>query len=325
LLGPKWEAGDLVSLPRPSTPGVALDGPVLGVLPMEVKQTVQDITARSQEKLQSMLTATASLDPAQRAAELARLRRETRDDLARVLSPQQLEEYLLRYSQNANNLRSELGTLGHFNSSPEEFRALFRATDLVDRQLLALEGRNDPNAILERNNLLQQRESALRTALGAERYQQLVSLRDPLYRESVSTAQNNDSPASAPTIYQINQATAQELEAIRSNTNLTAMQRAIAVKETELRQLTANALALGQEVSEPAAEEPPLTPPLPIDIAELSNVRRHSYRFEVGDTVGSIAQRYGVSLQDLQSANPTLNIRGLKAGDTLNIPDKAQQ
>jgi hypothetical protein len=30
LLGPNWESGDLVNLPRPSHPGLLLDGPVLG-------------------------------------------------------------------------------------------------------------------------------------------------------------------------------------------------------------------------------------------------------------------------------------------------------
>ena len=45
LLGPSWEAGDLVSLPRPSRPGILLDGPVLGALPTDIKQTVQEINA----------------------------------------------------------------------------------------------------------------------------------------------------------------------------------------------------------------------------------------------------------------------------------------
>ena len=50
-----------------------------------------------------------------------------RDDLARVLSPPQLEEFLLRYSQNANELRANLGQLRFFNATPDEFRAVFRA------------------------------------------------------------------------------------------------------------------------------------------------------------------------------------------------------
>src|SRR5437667_5223168 len=40
LLGPNWESGDIVSLPRPSRPGILLDGPLLGTLPAETKQSL---------------------------------------------------------------------------------------------------------------------------------------------------------------------------------------------------------------------------------------------------------------------------------------------
>src|SRR5512140_230365 len=48
LLGTSWESGDLVNLPRPSRPGLLLDGPVLGVLSAETKQTIQGINLRSE-------------------------------------------------------------------------------------------------------------------------------------------------------------------------------------------------------------------------------------------------------------------------------------
>src|SRR5579859_1201571 len=48
LLGPGWEAGDLVNLPRPSHQGVVLDGPVLGALSADTKQSIQEINERSQ-------------------------------------------------------------------------------------------------------------------------------------------------------------------------------------------------------------------------------------------------------------------------------------
>src|SRR5262245_7422611 len=57
LLGPNWESGDLANLPRPSRPGVVLDGPVLGVLPAETKQVIQDLSARAQTRLQAYLDA----------------------------------------------------------------------------------------------------------------------------------------------------------------------------------------------------------------------------------------------------------------------------
>src|SRR2546430_17132906 len=57
LLGTAWEAGDLVNLPRPSRPGIVLDGPVRGMLPAGIKQAIQDGSLRSPERMQAFLHA----------------------------------------------------------------------------------------------------------------------------------------------------------------------------------------------------------------------------------------------------------------------------
>lgn len=320
LLGANWETGDLVSLPRPSRPGVVLDGPVLGNLPTDVKQAIEAISLRSQEKLQAYL-AKAGGNRAADAVELARLRQETRNELASVLTPPQLEEYLLRYSQNASNLRAEIGTLKYFNATPDEFRSIFRATDSFDQQLLRLAGRNDPNGALERRNLEQARDNAIRQALGAERYAQYVSLHDPLYREASEAAQKAGTPEATQAIYEINRAMAEEQNAIRGNTNLTEIQKAIALKDAERKQLIAHANVTGQDAPDLPDDAPPVSPPLPIDPSQIPNTRTYGYIFAIGDTVASIAQRYGVSMADLRAANPTLDLKRLKAGDAIRIPN----
>src|SRR5437867_6519435 len=53
LLGPNWEAGDIVSLPRPSRPGMVLDGPQMVELPAESKQDIQQINEGSKEHYQT--------------------------------------------------------------------------------------------------------------------------------------------------------------------------------------------------------------------------------------------------------------------------------
>ena len=319
LLGTNWETGDLVSLPRPSRPGVVLDGPVLGNLPMDAKQKIEDISVRSQERLQAFLNGPGAHDP----AELARLREETRNELASVLSPDQLEEYLLRYSQNASNLRNEIGSLKYFNASPDEFRSVFRATDLLNQQLLELEGKTDPNSVLERHNLEQQRDNAIRLALGPERYQQYARLHDPAYQQAYATAQKAGTPEAVDTIYQINLAAAQEQSAIQANTNLTAAQQAIALKQLELQQMTANAQAAGEDVPDLPSEQPP--PPPEPDPSLRRNVRTHSYVFGIADSAASVAQRYGVSLGDLQAANPNVDLRRIKPGQAIRVPDPQSQ
>jgi LysM repeat protein len=318
LLGPTWESGDLASLPRPSRPGIVLDGPVLGVLPAEAKQAIQDISARAQERMQGYIESQNLAGKKPDPIELAKLRQQTRDDLARTLTPQQLEEYLLRYSQDANDLRTQLGQLKYFDATPDEFRALFRATDAIDQQLQLLGAGSDPNTILQRNALVQQRESALKAALGAGRYTEFVQLQDPAYRDAFAAAQDAGDPEAVQSLYQINVAAAQQMASIRANTNLTPEQLAVERSRVELEQAKANALALGQEV--PPEPAPPATnapPPVP-------TIRSHSYVLGAGESAANIATTFGVTLDAIQTANPGVNLRRLKSGDTLQVPDSLQ-
>ena len=315
LLGITWETGDLVSLPRPSHPGLVLDGPVLGNLPADVKQSIQDVSTRANERLQANLDAQRQAGKMPDAAEVAKLRLQTRNEFARLLTPPQLEEFLLRYSQDANNLRAELGQLKYFDGSPDEFRAIFRATDSLDQRLELLSGKDDPNSVLLRNLLLQQRDNAIKLALGADRYQEFQLLHDPAFRSAVETAEQAGAPDAAQKIYEINLATAQQLAAIRANTNLTAGQIAIALKQAELEQLKANAQATGQEVP----PEPPPAAPTPTPQPAYVQAT-HPYVLGTGDSAANIAMKYGVSMKALQAANPGIDFRKLRPGDAIKIP-----
>jgi LysM repeat protein len=306
LLGPSWEAGDIVSLPRPSRPGVVLDGPVLGILPAETKEALQEISARSQDRLQVYLDTLRQNGKEPSPEELAKLRQQTRDELSQVLSPQQMEEFLLRYSQEANNLRADFGQLAYFDATPDEFRAVFQGTDSIDQQLALLTG-TDPNTVQARKALEDQRDNAIKTALGPERFAEYQLLHDPLYRDAVAAADEAGTPDAVMTLYQINQAAAEEQNAIASNTNLTAQQKSIEMKRLELEQLQANTLATGQDLP-PEPPAPPAAPP------------KRTYTLQPGDSLAVVSLIYGVPASAIRAANPNVNVDRLGPGDTLNIP-----
>jgi hypothetical protein len=306
LLGITWEAGDLNSLPRPSRPGLILDGPVLGSLPAETKQALQELHVRSEERMQAYLDAQRlqgkSVDP----TELAKLRQQTRDELAHVLPPGQLEEFLLRYSQYANNLRASLGELQYFSATPDEFRAVFRATDSLDQQIQLLADSTDAASVQARKALETQKENAIKIALGQKRYEEYQMLHDPLYRDAVASAEQAGTPEAARTIYQINLAAASTMDALRSNANLTADQKAIEQKQLELDQLKASALAAGQQ--------------LPSDTPTPQAAPRRTYTLRPGDTPAVIGLIYGVPEGAIRAANPNLDFRRLRPGDSINLP-----
>jgi len=309
LLGTNWETGDMLNLPRPSRPGVLLDGPILGSLPADTKQAIQNISAMSDERLQAYIQSQQADGKPVDPVALAKLRQQTRDELASVLSPGALEEYLLRYSQEAENLRESFGQLDYFNPTPDEFRAVFRATDSLDQQIQLLADTTDPASVATRRSLEQQRDNAIRLALGPKRYDEYEMLHDPVYRQAVATAQEAGTPEAARTLYQINLAALSTQDSIQSNTDLTASQKAIETKQLELDQLKAKAIATGQQLP---AQLPPL-PPNP--------VRRYMVR--PGDNAAVIGMIHGVPADAIRAANPNINFNRLKPGEVIRIPPNA--
>jgi len=306
LLGADWEGGDLAGLPRPTRPGITLDGPVLGTLTSDAKESVANISADAQDRMQAYIKQMHDAGKEPDPAELNRMRQDTRKQLAAVLSPAQLEEYLLRYSQTANDLRAELGTLKYFNATPDEFRAFFRADDSFNQQLLTLGNGNDPITVAQRNSLAQQRDSALRLALGPARFLQYQKLQDPLYQQAMATAIQNGDPNTADAIYGINLAVQNEQSSIQSSTNLTDAQKAVALKQLETDQLAAST---GQTPPSELNSQPPAPP------------TTQPHVMGKAETALGLAKLYGISLNSIQAANPGIDVNNLKPGDQIRLPN----
>lgn len=307
LLGPDWETTELAlpPIPQQARAPVTLDGPVLGVIPTEVKQAVMSIANRAQERIHAYIEAQRKAGREPDQFELARLRQQTRNELAEVLSPQQLEEFLLRYSDTAQRLRQQLAELRFFNPTADEFRAMFHAWDNVEQRIIRDYTADTLEAAQARRALEAQRENAIRNALGPQRYEEYRKLQDPAYREAVAAAIKAGVPTAAQALYEIGQATAAELERIRQDQTLTDAQKAIEIKKVELEQLKATTLAIGQ----PVIEEPPPMPPVLVQ-----------HRMEPLDTLQSVAARFRVSVNDILSVNPGIDLSQLKPGDMIYVP-----
>ncbi|HEX5221889.1 MAG TPA: LysM domain-containing protein [Verrucomicrobiae bacterium] len=306
LLGVSWEGGDLVSLPRPTRAPIPLDGPILGALPAEAKQAVEQIALQSADRLEAYLAAQREAGKNPDPAELSRIRQQTRRELSAILTPAQLEEYLLRYSDTARTLRSDLAQLKSFNATPDEFRAMFRAMDQINEQL-ALVDESTPQGAIQRNALMTQAEAALKLALGEKRYAQYQLMHDPRYREAYAEALKAGNPESAGALYQIKLAAQQEQSRINELQGLTDEQRAVELKRAELEQLKAATQALGQEVP---GEQPKAPKPPPVKVHSVAN----------GEGLNRIAELYRVQPSDLRAANPNINFDKLKAGDQVKVP-----
>lgn len=216
LLGEDWEA----SLPHLGNERreVPLDGPLLGELSAEVKRDVRRIALHALERRDALDERASAVDEPVDAAEVARLEKETREQLARVLSPEELEEYRLRYSRHAAEWRAKLAG---FDTTAEEFRALFRATDDVEARIELLSGATDAASIKQVGLFERQREESARKALGEDRYAYMKLTQDPLFQRAKATAREVGASAeSVLPLYEIDHATEQERLRVLADANL---------------------------------------------------------------------------------------------------------
>lgn len=302
LLGPDW------NLPATPIPTVAikvpLDGPVLGSLPEETQERVQAISGQIQQRFEHLLQASGGAGP--NPAALAALERQLKDELTPLLTAEQLEVFMLRYSPTGHRLRAELSSLPLFNATPFEIQNVFRGVEKIDLQLMSLKG-DGPGVDAQRQALLRSREIAVQNALGPERYRTYQRLQDPAYRNAIAAAQAAGITNAADLFYAIDQVGADEEARIRANTNLTPLQQEMALRQLELEQLQAAASALGE-----APPEQPPTPPIP----------PRTYAFQQGDTIADISMRTGVPVAIILRANPNLEPDNIPPGTQIIIPDQ---
>jgi hypothetical protein len=264
LLGPGWDA----QRPVPGENAVRFDGPVLSKLSPDAKSAVERIESNARkiraEAEERARTDGHTLDP----AELARIRQETRRQLAAILNPEQLEEYLLRYSQTADQMRQELRGFG---AGADEFRRIIRARDSFDQQIASLDA-NEPGTAVRRAELERARDAAIRQSIGPERFGFYQLSQSPLFRQAQDQAEQNGAPADKVIpIFRINQAVQDEIARIQADRNITDDQRRVALAAVQQQQRNSiyrivNSDPADQPAIQPATAAPapgPLLPPLP--------------------------------------------------------------
>ena len=308
LLGTNWD----VPIPATTKQIVALNGPVLGDLSPETKDKVQQIIGRSQDRVKEYLDAQQKAGKKPEPADLARFEQQMRSELAQVLNAAQMEEFLLRFSQTAMNLRNQLKG---FEATPDEFRAMFRARDPIEMRIPFITG-DAATVTAERAAFQKQEDDAIKNALGAERYQAYLQAKDPAYQAALALGQqNNATPDMVQKLYALNKMAAQERDRIQNDPTLSADE-----KTDQLANLDQQSQSVGDQIlgNQPPPQPPPL-PPVPTapPIAAI-------HTFSPGETVDMIGARYNVPANSILNANPDLDFNQLRSGAQIKIPKLSQ-
>ena len=162
---------------------------------------------------------------------LALLDKEQRDDIAALLTPDELQQYDLRSSPTAQRLRSRLA---YFNPTEQEFLALYSLQGPFDQQYNGpanLMGMMSPDLMQQRQAAQQQLNDQIKAALGDARYAEYQQDTNPGYQVAARLASNLQLPAeNAAATWTLQQNTQAQATALRANRELTGAQRAEALQ-----------------------------------------------------------------------------------------------
>ncbi|HMP82565.1 MAG TPA: hypothetical protein PKA41_07645 [Verrucomicrobiota bacterium] len=214
------------------------------------------LSAEKQEQVRALRDKYRDLERALRAegggpetrAKMLALRTEQEAEMARLLTPAEYQEYQLRNSFTARNMRENLGL---FEPTESEFREIFALRKSFDDQYGGFMGGGGDEATREaRRAAEQQLQEQLKAMLGEQRYKEYQMAQDNRYRDIYNYAQqNNLSDAAAQQVYDIRVAAEAERNRLRNNSNLTPEQREVELAKLALSTSQALSTVMGADAS----------------------------------------------------------------------------
>ncbi len=200
-----------------------------GFLPANKRDQARDLTEKFQQLQQEIYYKSKGDYGDETQAQLRALQKQKTAEMASILSPQEFEDYDLRQSQTAQNMRWQFK---YFKASEEEYRKIFKLQKTFDEQYA---GYNPDPDDREAQKKLQEASTALRegqkAALG-DRGAAYARSQDYEYQELARLAGNAGlAPEAADKVYDIKQAVQDEQTKLNSSKELTPEQRSAALKQ----------------------------------------------------------------------------------------------
>ena len=183
-------------------------------------------------------------DPEARAKVMA-LRAEKEAKLAQLLGPQDYQEYQLRNSWTARNMRDSLAS---FQPSEDEFRKIFDLRKTFDDQFGFARDGGDDKAREQRQLAQQQIDEQIRATLGDARYKQYQLAQDERYRDLYDFTQRNNLPEqTAQSVYDMRKTAETMRRQLETDRTLTPEQRTVALTALANETRTSISGALGEQ------------------------------------------------------------------------------
>ena len=196
-------------------------------LPAEKREKLLGLQAKYEEAEQEFYARTKGWILDEDQDQLKTLQKQKEEELARLLTPEELEEYDLRNSSTANTLRTQLNG---FEPSEEEFRKIFRFQKSFDRDFEQAFDPSDAAQMAVKTRAQEEAQGALneelKGVLGQSRFAEYQRAQSEDYRALVQMADRFEMPREvAGKVYGMKQAAEAQTQRVQSDPNLSEEQR----------------------------------------------------------------------------------------------------
>lgn len=204
-----------------------------GKISAEKIEQVQRVESDYNDLRNEVSTAAKGLMLPEDREKLALLEKEKRADLAKILSPEELDDFLVRSSNTTNRLRTALTAM---NATEDEFRAIYQAQSAYDEKYnnnFAAVGItfNNADAMKERQAAQAQVNEQLKLALGDQRFAEYTRSTDREFQTITRIAQQANLPAAAAVqVYDLRDTLSKESNRIFADNALTVDQKRAALQ-----------------------------------------------------------------------------------------------
>jgi hypothetical protein len=210
-----------------------LDQRSLSFLPADKQDAVRGVNAKYDALEQEIYSKAKGEVLEQDEQRVRAIESQKEADLAKILSPDELNEYQLRNSSTAASLRSQLSPM---NVSEDEFRKIFAIQKTYENQIGA--GDQSPAGARAQEAAQQALNEELRKTLGDKRYNEYVRSQDSDYQSLTRLTDRFDLPKDvAANVYNMKVVAEQQKARLDANPALTYEQRQNALnalaRETE--------------------------------------------------------------------------------------------
>lgn len=194
-----------------------------GFLSPEKQEQLKALQEKYRDQERALFANGGGFTPENRAKFVA-LRAQQEAEMSALLTPAEFEEYQLRSSYTARNLRDNLTS---FQPTEQEFREIFKLRKAFDDQYGMMRGGGGDDALRQaRDQARQALEEQLKALLGDQRFKDYTLAQDDQYRNIYDFAQDNNLTAdTVQKMYDVRVAAEAERQRIQSDLSLSPDQR----------------------------------------------------------------------------------------------------